>query len=184
MKISFLFVLGAGLIIASCQAPAEKQYFTESQDIDLGKKLIEAYLAGNWDSYPELYADTARIWRNINWTTTEGITVQQYVDTLQSALEPISSYEMEPQIWESIINNDGEHWVHLWTVWKGHSDATNKDYEIVVNVVMLVVDNKIVAQGDIFNDTEITLDMMALAQSQEEGEGEDAGGDDDDDDDQ
>ncbi len=67
--------------------------------------------------------------------------------------------------------------MHFWTVWIGHNDATNKDYEIVVNVVMLVVDNKIVAQGDIFNDTEITLDMMALAQSQEEGENDDGGED-------
>ena len=177
MKTSLLFVLGAGLIIASCQAPAEKQYFTESPEIDLGKKLVDAYLAGNWDSYPEIYADTARIWRNVNWTTNEGFTVQQYVEDLKSALEPISSYKMEPQIWESIINDDGEHWVHFWTVWIGHNDATNKDYEIVVHVVMQVVDNKIVAQGDIFNDTEITLDMMALAQTQEEGENDDGGED-------
>ena len=177
MKTSLLFVLGAGLIIASCQAPAEKQYFTESPEIDLGKKLVDAYLAGNWDSYPEIYADTARIWRNVNWTTKEGFTVQQYIEDLKSALEPISSYEMEPQIWESIINDDGEHWVHFWTVWIGHNDATNKDYEIVVHVVMQVVDNKIVAQGDIFNDTEITLDMMALAQTQEEGENDDGGED-------
>ena len=177
MKTSLLFVLGAGLIIASCQAPAEKQYFTESPEIDLGKKLIEAYLAGNWESYPELYADTARIWRNVNWTTNEGFTVQQYIEDLKSALEPISSYEMEPQIWESIINDDGEHWVHFWTVWIGHNDATNKDYEIPVHVVMQVVDDKIIAQGDIFNDTEITLDMMALAQSQEEGENDDGGED-------
>ncbi len=74
MKTSLLFVFAAGLVIASCQAPCEKRYFTESPEIDLGKKLVEAYLAGNWDSYPELYADTARIGRNENWTTKEGFT--------------------------------------------------------------------------------------------------------------
>jgi len=175
MKTSLLFVLAAGLVLASCQAPCEKQYFTESPDIDLGKKLVEAYLAGNWDSYPELYADTARIWRNENWTTKEGFTVEQYIEDLKKALEPISSYKMEPQIWVSIINDDGEHWVHFWTVWIGHNDATNKDYEIPLHVSLLVVDNKIVGQGEFYNDREATLDMMAVAQAQEEGETEEGG---------
>ena len=80
---SLLFALVAGLFIASCQVPVEKQYFSESSDIDLGKKLLKAYLAQDWDAYPELYADTARIWRNKNWTKDEGFTVQQYVEDLK-----------------------------------------------------------------------------------------------------
>ena len=51
--------------------------------------------------------------------------------------------------------------------------SSNKDYEIVVHVTMLVVDGKVVLQGDIYNDTEITLDMMALAGEEEEGEHDD-----------
>lgn len=179
MKISYLIVLGLGLIMASCMAPVQKQYFTESSDIDLGKKVVEAYLAGDWEAYPELYSDTARIWINENWTTKEGFTVQQYVEDMKNGLETVSSYNFDPQVWESVINADGEHWVHFWGVWQGHSEATNKDYETVVHATMLVVDNKIVLQGDIFNDTEITLDMMALAQEADEEEH-----DDDDDDDQ
>ena len=101
---NLLLALVAGLFIASCQVPVEKQYFSESSDIDLGKKLMNAYLAQDWDAYPELYADTARIWRNKNWTKDEGFTVQQYIDDLKIPLETTSSYKFDPQNWESIIH--------------------------------------------------------------------------------
>ena len=161
---NLLLALVAGLIIVSCQVPVEKQYFEESPDIDLGKKLMNAYLAQDWDAYPELYADTARIWLNKNWTKDEGFTVQQYIDDLKTQLETTSSYKFDPQNWEGIISNDGNHWVHFWGVWIGHSEATNKDYEIPVHFALQIVDNKIVRHGEFFNSVELTLDMMALAE--------------------
>jgi len=168
----------AGIILAGCMAPAEKQYFQESADIDIGKKVINAYLAGDWTAAAENYADTARIWRNVSWETNPGFTVEEYIADLKEPLEVTSSYDFDPQVWESIVNDDGEHWVHFWGVWKGANTATEKDYEIVVNLSMMIVDNKIVMQGDIFNDTQITMDMMALQMEAEEGEHDD---DDDDD---
>jgi len=167
MKTSFVVLLGVILIIAYYQTPVEKQYFTESSDIDLSKKLMDAYLAGDWDAYPGLYTDTARIWRNKNWTKDEGFTVQQYIDDLKSTLEPVSSYKFENQTWLSIINDDGDHWVHFWGVWVGHNELNNKDYEIPVHVATLIVDNKIVGQGEFFNEAEVALDMSALAQEKE-----------------
>ena len=164
-------------------APSEKQYFTDSPDIDLGKKIIDAYLAQDWDAYSELYSDTARIIRNVNWTTNEGFTVDEYIEDLKVALETASSYTFDPQIWESIINDDGQHWVHFWGIWVGHNTATDKDYEIPVHVSMQVVDNKVVWQGDLFNNTQVTLDMMALAEEAEDDDEEHDDDDDDDDDD-
>jgi len=171
---NLVFVLCTGLIIASCQAPVEKQNLTESADIDLGKKVMTAYLAGDWDAYPGLYADTAKIWRNKNWAKDEGFTVQQYVDDLKTPLETTSSYKVESEYWQSVLSREGEPWVTFWGVWVGHNDATNKDYEIPLHIVMQVVDNKIVQQIEFYNDTEITLDMMALAQEKEAGENEKA----------
>jgi hypothetical protein len=164
---ALLLVLGAGLIIASCQAPVEKQYFSESADIDLGRKVMAAYLAADWDAYPEFYADTARIWRNKNWKKDDGFTSKQYVEDLKKALESVSSYKFEPQVWHSIIIKDGEHWVLFWGIWTGHNDATNKDYDIPVNLVMQIVDNKIVQQLEFYNAAEITIDMMELAKKAE-----------------
>lgn len=167
---ALLFAIGAGLIFVSCQTPVEKQYFSESADIELGKKVMEAYLSADWDAYPMLYADTARIWRNKSWKKDKGFTVKEYIEDLKKALVSVPSYKVEPQVWHSIIINDGEHWVLFWGIWIGHNDATNKDYEIPVNLVMQVVDNKIVQQLEFFNVTEITIDMMELAKMKAEGE--------------
>lgn len=165
-----LFVLCAGLLVTACQLPVEKQLFTESVDIDHGKKVMEAYLAKDWDAYPDLFADTAKIWRNKNWTKDEGFTIQQYVDDLSSGLEPISSYTFETQTWMSIISDNGNHWVYFWGIWTAHSEATNKDYEMPVHVAMEIVDGKIVQQGEFYSSLELTLDMMTLAQEKAAGE--------------
>jgi len=175
MKKSLLYMFIAGLFLVSCQQATEKQYFTESADIDVGKKVLEAYLTGDWEAYNDLYADTARIWRNKNWTTDPGMTREEFVTDLRSALEPISSYSLDTQIWESIINDDGNHWVHFWGVWKGSNSATGKDYELPVHIVMQVLNNQVVLEGDFFNDTEIAMDMMALAPAEEAEEGEEEG---------
>jgi hypothetical protein len=169
MKTSKFSIIIAGILFAGCMTPAEKQYFQESADIEIGKKVINAYLAGDWATAAENYADTARIWRNVSWETNPGFTVEEYIADLKEPLEVTSSYDFDPQNWESIITDDGQHWVHFWGVWKGANTATEKDYEIVVHVSMEVDNGKIVRQADIFNDTQITMDMMALQMEAEEG---------------
>ncbi len=175
MKFSFFAVLITAVIFASCQAPAEKQYFSESPEIDLGKKVIEAYLSGNFEAYSEFYSDTATIYRN-NYDDEAAMSWQEYVVDLKEGIEPASSYTMDSPIWEMIVTDEGDHWVHLWAVWQGSVEATGKTYNIPAMSSMLVVNNKIVIQSDIYNDTEITLDIMALAEEteeMEEGEGHD-----------
>jgi len=173
MKTSFLSILITGFVMAACMAPAEKQYFTESPQIDVAKKVLEAYLAGNWDAYPEIFADTAQIWRNANWETNEGFTVAEYVEDLQNGLQGVSSYSAEHQVWESVVTEEGAHFVHLWFVWTGHNDLTKKDYEIPVHVTSLIEGGKVSVQGEFFNMSEIVTDMMALQMEAEEEEGHD-----------
>ena len=180
MKTSLFSILIAGVVMASCMAPVEKQYFSDSPDIDLAKKVTEAYLSQNWDAYPELFADTVRIWRNVNWETNEGFTLSEYIEDLQNGLQGVSSYSLENQVWESVVNDEGEHWVHIWFVWTGHNDLTNKDYEIPVHVSSLVEGGKITVQGEFFNGAEVALDMMALQMVAGEDEDHDEDEDDDD----
>lgn len=177
MRYSLTMAFFAILIITACQPAAEKQYLTEGPEVDLGKKFMEAYLAGNWDAIPSMYSDTAKVFRNTNFMTAEGFTPSQYAEDLQNGLQGISSYSFDPQIWECIINENGQHWVHFWGIWKGHHDGTNKDYEIAVHAAMLVEAGKIQAQADFFNNVEITLDVMALQQKQAAAEAEEDAGD-------
>lgn len=179
MKFSLLTILFTGTLLVSCMAPAKKQLFSDSPDIDLGKNVVAAYLTEDWATLASNYSDTARIWRNVNWTTEDGFNTDQFVEDLKEGLQNIDSYGFDPQIWESVINENEEHWVHFWGVWKGHSTLNDKNYEIPVNIVMRVVDGKIVYEGDIFNSAEIAVDMMQLSDN-DEGEMEGEGDDDDD----
>ena len=163
MNKSFITIFLTAIVLISCQTPCEQTYFQQSPEIDLGKKVVDAYLNGNWDVYPNFYADTAKIWRNKSWVTDEGMTAQQLIADLQEGIEPVSEYSMDSQIWDMIITPEGDRWVHLWGVWHGTVEATGKTYDIPVHVSMNIINNKIVRQVDFFNDAEIAMDMMALA---------------------
>ena len=168
MKTLSLFFLGSILLVSACQKPTPVEQPTEpeksSTDVIIGQQMIEHYLAGDWDSFSKSYAKSARIWRNENWTKNEGFSVDQYVDNLQQGLQSISSYTFDYKNWETIVNEEGQHWVLFWGVWKGHSEATDKDYEIAIHIAMLVDDGKVQLQGDFFNNSELTLDIMQLEQ--------------------
>ncbi len=84
----------------SHQAPYEQTYYRESPEIDLCKRMIDAYLNGNWDVYQDFYADTARIRRNKS-----EMTPQQLIAYHQKALESVSAYSMDPPIWEMIVTD-------------------------------------------------------------------------------
>jgi len=147
----------------SSGAAYEQTYYRECPEIDLCKKLIEATLNGNWDAYQDFYADSARIWRNKSWATDEGMTPQQLIAYHQNSPGLFSEFSMSPQDWEMIVTPQGDRWVYFWTVWHLTAKATGKMYDIPVHTSMKVVDNKIVMQREIFNDTEVTMDLTALA---------------------
>jgi hypothetical protein len=163
MKKAFVKVLLISVVLISCQRPREQNYYQDSPEIDLGKKMIDAYLSGNWDVFPDFYADTARIWRNRSWMTDAGMSPQQLIVDLQKDLEPISEYSMDHQNWEMIVNPEGDRWVHYRAVWHGTLEATGRTYDIPVQSTMKVANNKIVLQIEISNEAELAMDMMALA---------------------
>jgi limonene-1,2-epoxide hydrolase len=164
MKTCATLLISLGLILNACQKPTPVQdepiNDSSSTDINIGKKVIKAYLEGDWDTFKKTYAKAARIWRNENWNKTEGFSVDEYIADLQQGLESMSSYTFDTQTWQRIVNEEGEHWVLFWGIWQGHSQITNKDYDVAVHMVMLVDDGKILLQGEFFDNTEITLDMM------------------------
>ena len=167
MRISMLMV-SLAIILGACQNPpplvpeVEKQYYSESADIDLCKKIIDAYLKGDWDDYAELYTEDARIWRNKSWITDEGMTVPQLIEDLQLGLFNIASYRFNSQTWANVINDEGEHWVFFWGVWAGQNSATETEYIIPVQISMQIVNNKVSLQADFFNNAKIVVDQISL----------------------
>ena len=160
--------LGCLLFCFACETISNnpEQVVSSSPNINVGKAMVKAYHTGDWETYSMYYADSAKIWRNQNWSSHPGLSVDEYITELKLALERMDKYRFEGQTWENIINDEGDNWVLFWGVWVGHSPLTDKEYEIPVHVAFMIDDGKIVLQGDFFNDSELIMDMMALADTE------------------
>lgn len=142
------FAVLALLVLNACQ---EKQYFDASPEIDLVKKANDAYFKGDWSTMRSVFADTARIWFNTWHTKNDGLTPDQFVETLKTGLENYSEYKMgDEPIYEMIVTDEGDKWVHCWFLW---SATTKSGVEVntPVSIGGMVKDGKIVYEAAVVN---------------------------------
>jgi limonene-1,2-epoxide hydrolase len=167
MKPLLTLILGSFLFLLGCDSIPTKpeQVASTSPNINVGKAMVKAYHTGDWDTYAQYYADSARIWRNKNWSKDPGLTVTEYLDALQAGIQNMENYRFEGVMWQNIIDENDDNWVLFWGVWVAKSALTDKRYEIPVHIVFMMENGKIVSQGDFFNDSQLRLDLMALEES-------------------
>ncbi len=137
-----------------------RQYFTDCPEIDLVKKGNAAYVAGDWETLKSCYGDTARIWDN-SLDMAKSITADQYIESMKASLADFSSYSIgEDAVYEMVVTDDGQHWVHNWFEWKG---VTRNGKEVVtpVNVSFRVEGGKVQWQIDIYNALPLYLASRA-----------------------
>jgi len=141
----YLFLLA--LIIGACQPTAEKQYFTESPEIEIAKKTNEAYMAGDWETIKSYFADSAFVYFN----STEGITSDQYVGGLQQSVANYSKYGfLEDANYEMIVTDNGQKWVHAWLNWEA-TTVDGKDVKTLVTINWGIENDKIFGLVVIYN---------------------------------
>ncbi len=147
MKKSVYLILIA-LLIISCQN--EKQYFTDSPEIDLAKRGNEAYLSGDWETLRSLFADTAKILNNGWWG--DEITPDEYISVLEQNVSNFSEYSIsDDAFFEMIVNDDGVKWVHSWLLWNGiHKNGI--EVKTIVNLGWRIENDKVVIMSVIFNE--------------------------------
>lgn len=152
MKKVCVFLLLA-FAFTACQ---KKQYFTESPEIELVKKGADSYLKADWAALSSLYADTAKVIMN-SWTKT--MTVAEFIEAEKQGVANYTSYKIEDgAIYESVITDKGESWVHTWL---GHT-ATLKNGKTVTGVVHIatqVLNGKVVFQVFVFDNLQTHLAM-------------------------
>jgi len=164
MKMIIFSILALSLtLVAFCQQEqSSKQYFEESAEIDIAKKAIDAYLKGDLETIRSCYADTARLWHNQYWLDHPGKTIDEQINSLESALPTLSYYNYEGEIWEMIVQNTGVNWVHFWAKWVAKYIGDDEELEIVVHFAFNVIDNKIVYESGIWNHLPIHLAQQRL----------------------
>ncbi|PKQ44612.1 nuclear transport factor 2 family protein [Confluentibacter flavum] len=158
MKKLLLLVTVAALF-AACQNKPER-YTTTSTNIDVIKKLVSDYEAGNWDAWTSNYSDSAKIYQN---TWKKSATPKETSASLQGLLDNTSSYGFkhgEDEIFfEQTIDDKGETWVNFWGVWHGTLAANGQELEVPVHLTCHMIDGKIAEEYGFYNLSEV---MAAL----------------------
>lgn len=172
-----LTLLGLALIlITACKQ--EQRYFTSSPEIDSLKAGIADYENGNWDTWQDRFADTAKIYVN----SKESKSVSERTAELKELANAFSSYgfEKEDQYAELVIDDDGERWVNYWANWTGILKANAKTISVPVHLTNQYIDGKVVEEYVYYDGTPLYLAMQELAEAvegEEQHESEDGDGD-------
>ena len=135
------------LLIVSCQS--EKSYYTDSPEINLAKKGNEAYQNQDWETLRSVFADSASVIVNGWWG--EEITSDEYISLLQESTSNLIEYSFsDDSFYEMIVNDDGDKWVHAWSLWTGTFNNGNSA-KTVVNLGWLFENDKVKVMTVIYN---------------------------------
>jgi len=167
---NIFYVLLATILIVSCQPQGPERYSTTGPEIDMVKALVADYEQGNWESWAEKYADTAKVYHN-SWDN--GISAQELKEGFQENLAAFSSYDFkdDPVFYEMIIDNEDKTWVNFWGVWTGTPKGSDKSLDLPVHLSINVEDGKIIEEYAFYDNSIIStvLDEMAAMQNAPEG---------------
>ena len=162
-KLSILLMIIGLIGINSCQEKqVQKQYFQQSPEIEVAKKLVDSYVNQDWEAFRSCYSDTARIWKNVWFTSEPGTSVDESVAELKEFLPHIADYSYEETLWEMIVNNEGQKWVHFWGKWVGKLTDDGDEIEIPVHIAYGFIGDKIVYESGFWDNLPIYLAQQAL----------------------
>ena len=149
MKKLFFIGLAVSLFIG-CEQKAER-YGTSGAEIDLVKGLLSDYEKGDWESWKERYADTAKVYYN-QWD--DSITVTQSMEGHKANISLLSSYGFGDNItYEKIISDNGNTWVNFWGKWEGVLKENNEVVVLPVHLTIRVLDGKIVQENGFWDNS-------------------------------
>ena len=164
MKKQFVLLVALGISqISICQeSQTTKQYFEECTEIDLAKKLMDAYLEQDWETYRSCYSDTARIWQNAWYSSDSGISIDQELNATKEFVSNLASYTYEETIWEMIINNNGDKWVHFWGKWVGKLNSEGEELVVPVHIAFGIAGDKVVYEAGFWDNLPMHLAQQKL----------------------
>lgn len=146
---AFIGIVLLLVFTTSCQQP-KKQVFNEGPEIDMVKKLDQAFAGADWDTFRASFSDTAKIWVNTSWSE-PSIPADTLTQGFRTARANMSQATLnENAIYSMIDYDNGERWVHRWGVWQA-TYANGKSATWTSNANFRFAGGKIIRAGYIFN---------------------------------
>lgn len=135
-----IFIL---LIVSQLVACHDQRYTEDSPEIDAYKSMIQGIERGDFSAYDEIYADSAKIYFNSLYAfNREGA-----MEGMKISLEPYSEFDFgEDPEYEFVLNDKGEYWLGMWTIWTGTVKSNGKVLKVPIHVTAQFVDGKIVEE--------------------------------------
>ncbi|NNC69451.1 MAG: nuclear transport factor 2 family protein [Flavobacteriaceae bacterium] len=158
-----LLIIGLLLVVFTSCKQQEQRYFADSAEIETLKAGIDAYEAGDWDTWRSHFADTAKIYVN----SKDPMSLSDRVKQLQQMTSAFSSYgfDKEDAYVEMVLDKEKETWVYYWAQHSGTMAANKRELSIPVHLAIQFVDGKIVEEHVYFDGTEMNKAMEELAAS-------------------
>lgn len=151
-KTSLLFV-AILIVVTSCsEEQSSKQYFEESPEIEIAKKVIDAFEQGDLEAYRSFFSDTAKLWHNESFVLNPGKTIDEQMVMLESFFTTSEYRIYENEIWEMIIQDAGANWVHFWADFRTKLIGDETEVINVVHLAFSIYDNKVVYEAGIWDN--------------------------------
>ena len=136
-------VLSLSIISLFTLCQNKKQYFLSSPEIDIAKKMMDAYQSKDWEMMRNTFADSASVLINGWWG--DEISSEAYISALEEFnTTQLESYSLsDDTFYEMIINDEGVKWVHAWSQWSGKF-ANGNEAQTVINFGWLFEGDKVI----------------------------------------
>ncbi|XOV93801.1 MAG: hypothetical protein ACFHWX_03625 [Bacteroidota bacterium] len=162
---NLMFIALLASVMLACQPqvePAEKQYFTSSPEIDVTKKLMQAYLDADWDLYRSLHADTCIVMHNSYSKTMSPDSATAFHKSGRTNISNLSltGPAAGSPVYEMIVSDDGAKWVHFWGLWKATYNPTGAEVSFPLNISFRMDGGKINLLAAIYNGAPLLAESM------------------------
>ena len=161
MKILVLFTALVFLFSCCPEAPQQK-FFTQSEEIDLTNALLKAYENQDWEGYRSFYADSAKIWHNIDLDDALSQSIDEYLAYAKPRLAAMATYKIDWHINEMVTDGAGDNWVYLWGKWMGKLADDGKEISIMFHRGFLIKDGKIIEDAGFWDNLPIYLEQQRI----------------------
>ena len=154
-----LFLLGLAIIVfVACQNQPQR-YTQSSPEIETFKKSINDYDTKNWESLVSHYADTSKT--NFNRSKMASKDIPEY-HKQNDVNYSERAFEKNGQVYEMIVDDDGETWVNFWGTWAGTLAANGKKMHIPVHLTARFIDGKIVENYGYWVPSEVIFELQEI----------------------
>ncbi|SOD92157.1 hypothetical protein [Spirosoma fluviale] len=134
-------------------APGKGSFTNSGPDVDLLKKVSEAYAKGDWETYRACYSDSAVVIVN-QWaadTTSKYMPIDTVIAGIKKFRPMVESVNLNQPIYEVITDSTGNKYGHVWAKLSTKNRNQNKPEDAITFTSYGIKNGKVTYQWTILS---------------------------------